>query len=203
MRLAITVTSNRDWKAEFGDSWASLIEDLALHGREYGVESYKRFRGDFYSGTSEGRQRAVDTAISEGFTHMASADDDMEFYPSSIRSLISRNMPLVGANYLIKTKSEVLHTAYGFDDKRIDSRNKTGMEECKYVGGGLFLLDLRVIATIAPPYFERIWVPQWKDYMPEDYYLCEKLRQNNVKIYVDHDASKGVIHHGKCGYSAD
>ncbi len=201
MNIGIAVVSNRDWKPQFGRSMCGLIEHLLQYGPSYGVRGYRRYDGTNWSGLSEGRQRVLDTVIKDGMTHLWCADDDMEFRPDIIKIMASRNVPVIGVNAVTRGGNDVDHgTALALDGSYIDSSRKDGIEEVKFIGGGIFMVDLRAIKHIPAPHFEKIWLPETKSYIPEDYYFFQKLRQAGLKIFVDHDASKGVKHWGNFGY---
>lgn len=201
MRLSIAVLSNRDHKPQFTRCLVDLVRNIHERGHLYGIEDYGWHMKRQCSILTNARHNSIDDSIADGSTHLFSIDDDMTFQPDALELLASRNVPFIGVNAVNKNPNERLFTAFDFNNQMIDSRGKKGIEEVKYCGFGMVLLDLRIMATIPPPYFELGWNQKQKRCAPEDYYFCEKLRQNNVKIHIDHDVSQNIGHIGDYVYT--
>ena len=193
MKLGICVPSGRDWKAAFGSSLIGLVRHLERSGVDYDV-----FLQMGASVLPRARQKAVEWAKSINATHLLCIDDDMQFTPDCVQSLLSHDVDIVAANYVTKVARQPV--THGIDGAAVTSADKLGLQEVGWVGFGMVLIKLDAIKDIPAPLFEMRWMEERKDFIGEDFYFCGKVRAHGVKIYVDHDASQGLGHVGDCNY---
>lgn len=196
MKLSITVISNRDQKPHFTQCLADLLCHTFIHANRIGIKAIIPKIGRQWSALPNGRQAALDDAIAQGSTHLLSIDDDMKFPPNTLEVMASRKVQAIGVNAVLKDPSERKFTAYGFNGINIDSRSKTGIEEVEFAGFGVFLLELSAVKNIPLPHFAMPWNEKTQRCDQEDHFLCAKLRNNGVKIYIDHDVSQHIGHVG-------
>lgn len=112
----------------FVGSLYALTQHIGAQGRGYGVEGHALSVGGGHYCLSMGRQQALDFALKHGFTHLLFLDDDMVFPPTILQRLISRKLPVVGANYVTKSEKP-LYVARDAQGKRVSSKGRTGVEE--------------------------------------------------------------------------
>lgn len=196
MRLYICVVSNRNHNPMFVGSLYALTQHITHQGKNYGVHEHAVGIGTGHSCLSRGRQEALSFAVKNQCSHVLYIDDDMVFSPNLVQSLVSREVPIIGANAVQKTTEALRFTARDAQGGRISSKGKTGIEEVYRLGMGIFLVEMDAIRNIAAPHFEVRWNAEKQDYVSEDHYFCDKLREHGLKIYVDHDASQHVGHVG-------
>jgi hypothetical protein len=81
----------------------------------------------------------------------------------------------------------------------------TGLEEVRYLGLGVTLIETAAIKEIPEPWFDFEWGHNeqagWHIARSEDVYFFDKLREHGVKCYLDHDLSKHVTHLGEFAYT--
>lgn len=220
--LYIAICSNRSLSAHFSMSLAALINWLDAQGIQYQIDHATQVNN-----LSNGRQRALDAVLASPNppTHILYLDDDMAFGIAAIQNLIMRDLPVVAANYCVKSTNFGM-TAVSLENALLDSRGKSGVEEVQSVGMGLVLINIaaiksaeaiipgqapdytsRVVRADTPPHFEILYSPGTPNkpaaYVTEDVYFCRKLRAAGLKIYVDHDASKAMAHIGEFAYTMD
>jgi hypothetical protein len=200
MRVAICIVSNRDHKGAFSEAKDNLISHIALRGHQYGMESFSIIPLRNASCLSKGRQDMIKLAKQNYSTHILFLDDDMVFSPDVVEILASRKLPVVGANYVGKSL-DLNFTAQSLAGNRLDSRGRTGVEEVSHLGFGVLLLELNALINIPAPHFEILWSEKHQEYITEDVYFCNKLRENGIKIHVDHDVSQHVGHIGDFVYT--
>ncbi len=187
MKTYIAICSCRDWKPQFGKSLCALVQrcpEVFLN---------------VLQGTSvlpRARQLAIEDAINGGFSHFLMIDDDMKFDQNLLLDLLSRNLPVVGVNYVRKDPANPSPMSCGLDGAVVSSKGKTGVEEIGWIGFGAILIRLEDIKNIARPLFEMRWLDERQDFMGEDYYFSMKARTAGIPIYVDHDASNKCSHIG-------
>lgn len=193
MKLAITTPSCRDWKAAFGSSMIALVRHLERSGMNYDV-----YLQPGASVLPRARQLAVEWAKKIEATHLLCIDDDMQFTPECVTYLLSRDVDVVGCNYVGKGTGKPL--VHGIDGNPMTSKDALGFEECGWTGFGLVLIKLESIKDIPAPLFETRWLEERQDFVGEDFYFCGKVRAHGVKVYVDHDASQSIAHIGDHAY---
>lgn len=205
LRIAVCVPGDR-WKAGFGFSVSNMIAHFALSKYEAGEHDIQLIS---VSGSmlAQIRTELVVRAMKYDATHMLFLDDDMEFPPDLLNKLIRHNVPVVGCNYSRRVLPP-MPTAWGLDDEPVFTDDKaSGLQEVLHLGTGAMLIDMRVFDLLreklgedAAPLFDFTWKKKedGKPYLEgEDVFFCHKLRSVGVPIFVDHDASKGVIHLGE------
>lgn len=200
VRLYIAVPSSRDWKMAFGASLTALVYRLSKRGLD------DRKLADFYLNVSNGasclprtRQKIINEAIKGGYTHLLMLDDDMSFPDTVLKNLIRHDLACVGANYRQKT-GEVKGTATSLYGEKINSSGKVGLQEVMFAGLGIMLVDLKKIEAVKAPHFEIPWVEEFQDYLSEDSFFCNKLRENGIPVYIDHEVSVEVSHVGDIAF---
>jgi hypothetical protein len=191
MKLLVGIPSSRDWKIAFGIS----IVGLVIYLNKLGIEATVRVIEN--SLLSQAREEMLLMAINEKFSHLLFVDDDTQFKPEAVQILVDRNKDFCAANQIHKN-SEIIPTARGGHGERIYSKGKTGIERITYIGLGFALIKIDAIKDISTPHFEVKWATQ--GYLSEDHNFCYLLAQNNIELYVDHDASKYVWHIGNYPY---
>lgn len=196
-KVYIAICSCRDWKPQFGASLCGMIN--AVHRSERIENIYL----NSLQGTSvlpRARQLAIDDAIKGEFSHILMLDDDMKFPPDLLDSLLSREKPIIGVNYVRKQAGNATPMTCGMDGSVLSSKDKSGVEKVGWIGCGAVLLDLSVIRYYEKPLFEMRWMPERNDFIGEDYYFCMKAHQYGTEIHIDHDVSNKCAHIGDFAY---
>ena len=160
------------------------------------------------------RNDLLQEALRQEVDYVLWLDSDMRFPPDTLLRLLSHRIRgVVGANYSTKdypgrfvaikevtkpgSPGKVLHT---MDDSE-------GTEEVEALGFGCVLMDMEVIRPLFDPedpdfhpfFFE--WVEGMGTQYGEDVLFCNRLREEGVRIFVDHDLSKVVAHIGDYEYT--
>jgi len=202
MRLFIAVPSNRDHSPLFVASIVGLVQYHSVNG----IKSRKLedLRPSFKMGCSNiatARNDFVKEAISGGFTHLLFIDDDMVFPLDMLDVLCKYDTPVVAAN-CPKKSLELTYTAFGLDNKRLDSTGKTGYEQVMRVGTGIMLIDLSIFKDLPKPYFTFAYNHHNDRIIGEDYHFCALLNKHNIPIIIDHDISQQIGHVGAYTYGS-
>ena len=128
--------------------------------------------------TAENRNYISTQAVNKGCTHLLLLDDDMIYEPDSLNILLAHNKDVVGATYSVREGTEKV-IEY-LDDKRPDTLFK-----CKALGGGLLLIKTSVFKKVPQPWFGYKWYENGMVKMSNDWFFCEKARENGFDIYCD------------------
>ena len=151
---------------------------------------------------SAARERLIDEARDQGFSHGLFVDDDMSFTPNTLHVLANRQLPIVGCNYRFREPNGDF-TALALDRKsRIQtSEESSGIEPCYHTGFGFCLIDLNIFDRLERPWFLIGYNTLSKRYTTEDIGLARRLEDTDISWYVDHDGTKLVKHRGFYDYS--
>lgn len=190
MKILISFPTNRDWKPVFGCSLVGLIAHLYKGGIDHKIVPWLNC-----SNIAKGRNEICEYLLSESFSHLLTIDDDMGFDAPAFDLMLSRNTDFVAANYLkrisyrsLKIANKTSSVAIGIDGKPIYSSKRTGIEEVSSIGFGFVLMKSKCLENLKKPYF------RMTPYLNEDAYFCNLLRKGGIIPYVDHDASRHVVH---------
>lgn len=196
--IFVAVPSCRDWKFDFGTSMVNFVSYLTAKFYKGEIEGLI-IRCQVASLLPLGREMLVRQALETKATHILWIDDDTKFPHEVIDSLLSRNVDYIAAN-MCRKQYPLVNTAHDQNGKPVDSTGKTGIQEVFHVGLGMCLINLDVLRNIPAPLFEVKWLDHLNTYQGEDMYLCDKLRANGVKMYIDHDVSNVIGHVGDHSY---
>lgn len=195
MKVMIAVPSRDTWKSDFGMSLAAMCcaTIYAIPGLELVMNNAKG------CSLSMNRIDLCKKAMERGCDFILFLDDDMRIPMETLSQLVSHQKDIIGANCATRamppsptarnTKKELVFTRL----------NSTGLEEVRSVGTGVLLIRAAVLARLPQPWF-------WEDpvnRIGEDVNFCLKAREYGLKVFIDHDLSKKVIHIGEMDYSHD
>jgi hypothetical protein len=180
VRLLMYVSQNR------------IFEDV-----ETQVLDYNFIEG---SGISANRERLVVDFLKSGMSHILFIDEDMYFQPEALYILANRRLPLVGCNYPIRVKNKGF-TALKEGGRVITTEESTGIEKCIYTGFGFCLIERQVFEQIERPWFLIGYNKEADIYSTEDAAFSLKVKDAGIDWWVDHDASKKLLHVGNYNYS--
>lgn len=198
IRLAIAVPTAGMVRMGFAYSLCGLISAVAARGMPTRPEASLTISMDVVESSviHTNREQLVRRAIDGGKTHLMFFDDDMTFEPQILEIMLGRRQPVVVVNYLIKT-ADPEFVAVGLDGKRVPTRDdSTGLQPIAYSGFGASLFDLDVFNGTPQPWFLPKFIPESNSYTTEDNPCFERIREAGHTVYLDHDASKLVSHHG-------
>ena len=195
MNLAICIPARDEVHAGFA-------KDLAVLSAKWyaSVPAGVRFDIHMVSGTliADQRMKLVRMALDGGADYILFLDSDMRFPSDVIVSLMRHNLDIVAANYATRrlpVKTVAFKNFQKLEYVTSDS-SKTGLEEVDAVGMGCMLIKANVFRTMAEPWFQIGYSPDWKAFVGEDMYFCREAQKVGFKVYIDHDVSKQVRHIG-------
>ena len=154
------------------------------------------------SGISANRERLVAGALTGDTTHILFIDEDMSFSPDALHILAAKEKPIVRCNYKMRVPGKGF-TALAPDkmNRIITTEDSAGLEECHYTGFGFCLIERWVFEKVARPWFLIGYNTETNTYTTEDAGFAHRLENMGIPWYVDHDASKKVLHWGNHAYS--
>lgn len=198
MRLGILIPSAGTVKAQFALNLAQLTTVFMMVMPD---DTECKLYMEIGSVIAANRDSLVDRALADDCTHLLFIDDDMGFDFKAVWKLLERDLPIVLCNYRMK------NPPYPFLCKSLDMTelqttwDTTGIEEINYGGFGLCLIKAEVFDKVHRPRFLPIYDIPSQGYSTEDYPFFKLCREAGYPIFVDHDASRMVTHHGSFVYS--
>lgn len=200
----VCIPSSGQVKAKFAVSLAGLAGYFSTHPLTPDTrdQAMKIFLIES-SLVADNREKLVARTLETDCTHVAFADDDMAFPPDMLHRLALHNLPIVGTNYPYRTPGR------GFTAGNLAGRplhtgpDSAGLEEVAWIGFGFALIAVEVFGRLPRPWFHHDWAPHLeKDggFTTEDVPFCNAARAAGYRIFVDHDASKHLIHVGTYDY---
>jgi hypothetical protein len=204
-KIFIGTPSHDTWQADFGVSLANLVSYLSFNNKH--AFSFGNSRGCMLCAN---RIHLADAAIEGGFTHLLFLDSDMSFPPDTLDRLIAHDKDIVAANYVMK-EHPARPVSTGLDDMRcssiiIDEKTfvatpKRGLESVKAVGFGCCLIRTNVIRSLPQPWFDMRWSDEYQAFQGEDASFCMNAIKRGFQVFIDHDLSQEITHHGRYGFS--
>ena len=204
LKLAVAMCSSRDIKPQTTASLVNCIGWLIHTSQALNMTRLDLVGGVSESLLSTARQKKLDMAIEGPYTHLVCFDDDMQFPHDTIHRLIAADKDFICANAVQKLPDKINGVCLDFKADRIDSTNRTGVEEIGWGSLACAVIKIEAMRKIAKPHFEVRWVPELHDgkggYQGEDHYFMNLIKSHGIKIYCDHDLSREVFHIGDYKY---
>lgn len=205
VNLAILIPSNGDWRQEFGISLMHMTVALLtiplpapyVLGQVVPIVKTSSL-------LPRSRQEAFSDAIEQGCTHAICLDADQTFPATIVHDLLKHGKDFVAANVAVKCYPS-LPTARNVGDGNfgtaVSSADwKKGLEKVWRIGIAVALIDLAAVKATPKPWFEVRWNEQTGQCVGEDWFFCQKLQEQGVDLYIDHDLSRQVGHMGSFSY---
>ncbi len=141
-------------------------------------------------------------ALKENSTHLLFVDADMGFPENAIAKLISRNKPIIGANYNYRNnqgKSVIQLDTTKFKDGEVnvhDNPKNKGEKlatikypeepfECLAVATGFMLIQMEVFKKLPRPWFFFKPSSDSEGMVGEDIWFCRLARKHGIEIWCD------------------
>lgn len=138
---------------------------------------------------AENRTYLAVQAINNKSEYLLFIDDDMTFEPDLLDKLIANGKDVCGVAY--RPRADVGQITYFLDEthiKRIEESNDPKYKtlfECHATGTGVMLIKCEIFKKIPRPWFEFKYGPMGNCRQGEDWFFCEKARNNNFTIWAD------------------
>jgi hypothetical protein len=203
MKVALCIPCHGDPKAEFTFCWARMIAATMTSGS--GVELETLIARN--SLLVQSRTRLFEWARDCGADKILWLDSDQTFSPQALLKLLSRRVPIIGANYR-RRHADVIPTAvkrneqgeWQLVDTTPAKAARDEVEEVDRVGFGFLLMDMKAVTVALGdslyPLFE---IRSLADgtFIGEDTLFCDRVRTAGLKIHVDHVVSLHTGHIGE------
>lgn len=198
IRLSIGVPSSGFVRAGFAHSLANMMGYLASVGIQSKPGATLLLQLNIVEGSviHMAREEIVTRSLEQNSTHILFLDDDMVFQANILDELMSRNVPAVLTNYLLKTANPVFLTVDTENKNIVTNEQSTGIQLANSGGFGVSLFNIEIFKTTPQPWFLPLWIPEIKRYTTEDVPFFHRIKKAGFEVYVDHDASKKISHIG-------
>lgn len=198
--VVVGMPNNGTWRDETAKSMAVMFSYFSLHKMD-GVDK-QRIGLLTVQGSMIAQQRHMcvkKVVQDEKLTHLMFVDSDMVFPKDLIHRLYKWDKDIVACNCTTRTPP-ILPVAYDFEDKRIVSKGKKGIEKVRSVGCAIMLMRISIFRKMKPPFFLNDWIPSMGATCGEDVYFCQKVQDAGVDVWIDHETSMEIKHVGHRAY---
>jgi hypothetical protein len=141
------------------------------------------------------------------YTHLLFIDDDMTFSQDCLNIALSRQQPVVLANYRRKLPPAQFTAQRKDKDNNVfelvTKMDSTSLEPCFFGGFGFCLIERQVLEKMESPMFMMYYDKQADLYTTEDKPFFEQVHKLGFDVFVDHEISKRVAHNGFYEYTFD
>ena len=148
------------------------------------------------------RHKLARTCIDDQCTHILWLDSDMMFNANTADTMLSHKAPVVACNYSTRSepRKSVAYKKFSDWENWLNSSKEKGLTEVEAIGMGCMLTDVSVFQNMDAPYFEVQYNTKLKEWIGEDFYFCQKLKQQKYKILVDNELSMEIYHLGTTAF---
>jgi len=145
------------------------------------------------------RNNIVEKALESGATHLLMCDVDQVYHPKTIPTLLSRNLPVVGA--LVHRRyppfDSLMMNLTELDDghniyKSIDDWEDGELVEVDATGCGCIMYQMDVFRKMPKPWFQYRQNPDGTP-IGEDFGFCQDLKAAGYRIFVDTSVPAGHL----------
>ena len=145
------------------------------------------------------RNNIVEKALEGGTTHLLMCDVDQVYHPKTIPTLLSRNLPIVGA--LVHRRyipfDSLMMKLTELDDGRniyesIDDWEDGELVEVDATGCGCIMYQMDVFRKMKSPWFKHRQNPDGTP-IGEDFGFCQDLKAAGYRIFVDTSVPAGHL----------
>jgi hypothetical protein len=149
------------------------------------------------------RQNLIIEALKVKADFVMWLDTDMRFPKDIVDRLHAHGKDVVAANYSTRRLpcKPVAFADASCRNLVYTKAESAGLEEVYAIGMGAMLERTDVYKKLGLPFFSIGYSQSAQDFFGEDVYHCHKLKEQGVKVFVDHDVSKEVKHIGSFEFS--
>jgi len=166
-----------------------------------GQEQTIIFRHYQSSSISNGRESLVMNSLADGASHVLFIDDDVGFDMDVLHGLFARQLPLVACNYRIRFEGAGFAAMSQDLTQRIQTTaDSPDLEPCGATGFGMALIAREVFEALPHPWFPQEWCTESKTYTTEDLPFFMAAAAAGFTPFIDHVASRKLIHIGSYRY---
>lgn len=200
IRVLVGIPCHDMVHADFMFDLASMVGITAIARRDIDLRLCLRTGTVIHSARRDLVRRALETDC----THILFLDADMRFPRNTLVRLLSRGVPIVGANYSTRctpSRPVSFQSDQSDKDRVYTELDSTGLQPVDGTGFGVMLIDMEVFKALPQPWFSFEWLSP-SHMVGEDLYFSRKARAElGVETLIDHDLSKEVRHIGLHEYT--
>ena len=143
------------------------------------------------------RNDIVEIALKEGATHLLMMDVDQVYHEDTIPALLDRKKDVVGAmvcrRYPPFDPVMMRLGDEGYESIPTSEADETGLVEVDATGTGCLMFDMQVFKDLPYPWFKFQKDPATGLAIGEDIGLCQDLKSNGYRVFVDTTVPAGHL----------
>jgi len=191
MKTLIGIPTNRLLQPQMVTSLINLVKknpdvDVVLATQGYTI--------------AENRNFLVAQAIKGGYTHLLMIDDDMIFPENTLEQLASHDKDITGV--IAHSRAlPLMPVVEFFDDNELSDADRllgrrnipTELFQCKAVGGGVVLVNMRIFKEWQEHWFDTEVYPTGMTKTGEDSWFCYEAQKRGFEVWCDPSLKIGHI----------
>ncbi len=186
--VAVCIPSGEMVHADFMLSVLHLVQNARVGGFRVSMVNAK------FSIVAEARNLCVGAALDAKAEWLLFLDSDMVFPHDTIKRLMSREVPIVGATYPRRM------LPLGFIGSRLDgaafSLADKGMVEASRLPTGCLLIHASVFDKLKAPFFRCGYSEEAGKVLSEDFWFSDRVRELGLPLWCDMDLARQIEHIG-------
>lgn len=168
-KILLGIPCNRQLRPYAVNCLLNLAKDQNIQKVIFATEGYT---------ISENRNYIVAQAKKEKVDYVLMIDDDMTFPPDLITRLLGRNKDIIGV-LSHSRKLPLKPTVEPIEEIKPD------LFQCKTIGGGVMLINMKVFEKIDKPYFDTETYDYGLTKVGEDSWFCHQATKRGYEIWCD------------------
>jgi hypothetical protein len=192
--IMIAVPAMEMVNAEFAQHLAMAAANLVAHGIKINCAF------NIGSVITIARRNLVEIFLKSDFEYIWWVDSDMKFPIDAPLRLLSRQKPIVGANYRRRRFPNPNFTgmsgSVGAYSEFHTTDNSPAMEMIDVLPHGLVLVKREVYEKIPQPHYLQEFIPELNLEIGEDIFFCNQAKKAGYEIWCDQELSREVAHIG-------
>jgi hypothetical protein len=192
--VMIAVPAMEMVNAEFAQHLAMSAANMVAHGIKINCAF------NIGSVITIARRNLTDIFLKSDFDYIFWVDSDMKFPIDAPLRLLSRQKPIVGANYRRRRFPNPNFTGMkgssgNFSEFKTED-SSPDMELIDVLPHGLVMVHRSVYEKIPQPHYLQEYIPELNLEIGEDIYFCQQAQKAGYEIWCDQALSKEVAHIG-------
>ena len=191
-KLAILIPCRESMYSLFTSSLVELVKTTTMAG----IDVHVLYNQSTILLTQ--REKLAQQALEIEADYSLWLDSDMLFPSTTAMRLMGHNKDIVCSNYM-KRSVPIQSVAYperGNWDNWLPLEHDENLQEVEGVGMGCMLVKTSVFSNMETPWYEVSWVPEWQEFIGEDFYFCMAARQAGFNVWIDTLLNKKLKHVG-------
>jgi hypothetical protein len=203
VKVLVSVPSAGMWHPALGVTLSAAVAScMKMWNEQVGTPIDFIFDSPHSSGIiSHPRNQATHIALGEKCTHLLFIDTDQSVPVQMIYRWLRMNLPVVAANIAKKTAEPRMVAEDATGAMVITWPESSGFQEVHKAGTGAMMIRADVLQELEADPFRITWNGNCQ--VGEDWNFCDMCLKAGIPMFIDHEVSKEIGHHGDLIYRSN